>query len=643
MLQQIKHSANRFAEKAGADWQELYKESLLIRLVDVFLRSYGQILFADNAATGFLLITALMMISAGTVLFSLVGTAVASLTAHLLKKEDFFIRHGIYGYNGALLGFFWSWYFTVSVSSIIVFIFMAIMVVPLQSYLMKKISLGRFNLPVLSLPAVVVFICALMAVHWLVYGAGLLPPAVVYIINGLSPEPLIDITFPAGNGFTGIILSQHLPSWILILAGIALNSRISALAALLGVTGGYAIVHILPYTAAAEYAGTIFIGFNAVPVAMSLFGVFLVAGLWSFLFTFAALAFCAVVWLLLVNTLTLFNFPFLTLPFTITVFITLIITRKSALPPAGLYPVPLEVITTPENIIRWHKYNVLIRPAPFSPGNIISLLKHPLRLFGQNRKEIAQFLEIMHGAKRITILSGAGTSTESGIPDFRGGGSFWKQFQAEDFTYDNFLLREDIRARYWAMERQFYKIILNSRINPVHEMAKWLTDQGRLAGIISQNVDGLFQRAGVAPDKVIEIHGTVNSVQCLKCKAIYSRQALEALFNAGVFIPCCEKCGGLLKPATIFMGEDVDKTLFEKSLTNILASDLFLVMGTSLRVDPVAKLPDIARQSGVQIVIINTLPTPKDHLALMVINTAAGRFFKKILRRLNINYTCRTD
>ena len=635
MLQQINDSASRISEKAGIQWQQLCAASHLVRMLDILLRSYGQILFADNVVTGFFLITALMMISSSTVLFSLIGIFAASLTAYLLKEEKYFINHGIFGFNGALLGLFWSWYFAVSIYSLIVFICMAVIVVPFHSYLMKKMSLGRFNLPVLSLPSAVVFICSLIVVYWLVYSARLFPSSEVYIINGFLPEPLINMASFGGNDFLEIIFSQQLPAWLLILIGVLLNSRISAFAALLGGLTGYLIINIVPLAAASDYAGNIFIGFNAVPAAMSLFGVFLVANIRSFFFAFAGIAVCAVVWLLLVNIFGLFNFPFLTLPFNFTVLAALTILRKADLRAAGLYPVPLELVTTPENIMRWHQYNVLPRALPAAAGNIIQLLKHPFHLLGPDRRKISEFLDIIASAEKISILSGAGTSTESGIPDFRGNYSFWKQFGAEDFTYDNFLMREDVRVRYWAMERQFYNIILNSKINPIHQTAKWLADQGRLSGIVTQNVDGLFQKAGVDSALVLEIHGTAHGVKCLNCGTAYSRQGMEDIFNAGVYVPCCEKCNGLLKPATVLMGEEVDKILFEKSLKKIIASDLLLVMGTSLLVDPVATLPEIAWQRGVRIVIINATPTPKDHLARLVINYPVGKFFRKILPQLN--------
>lgn len=633
MFLQIKNKLNQLQENTTAGWQGLCADSLALQLVDIGLRSYGQVLFADNIVTGLFMLIALMMISGSTVLFSLIGIFITSLAAYFFKEEKIFIRHGIFGFNGAVFGFFWSWYFSISLVSIILFILMAIIVSRLQSFLMKKLSSGQSSLPVMSLPAVIVLIGSLVIVYWFVYSAKIFPAFSIYIVNGFSSEPLIKMALSGSNYLLHINFSQQLIVWLLIFIGIFINSRISAFAAVLGGITGYLIVKIIPVAAGADYAADIFIGFNAVPLSIGLFGIFLVANFRTFFFTVAGTAVCTIFWLLLVNVCGLFNFPFLTLPFNFTVLAVLVALKKIDFRAAGLYLVPLDIITTPENIIIWHRDNVLPRASITTKDNIAQLLKHPSRLFKPNRGEITKFRDIVKSARKISILSGAGTSTESGIPDFRSNYNFWRTFGAEDFTYQNFLHREDVRVRYWAMERQFYNIILHSKINPTHKAAKWLAEQNKLSCIVTQNVDGLFQRAGVNPVKVLEIHGTAHQVKCLNCGAGSSRQDIEAMFNAGVYIPYCYKCYGLLKPATVLMGEELDKALFEQALSNILSSDLLIVIGTSLQVDPVASIPDIAWQKGIPLVIINSTPTPRDHLAKMFVNCSAGIFFKKFLQQ----------
>ncbi|MGV8057817.1 MAG: urea transporter [Smithellaceae bacterium] len=634
MLLQIKNKLNQIQEKTTVGWQHFCADSLLGQLVDILLRSYGQVLFSDNVVTGLFLLIALMMISGSTVLFSLVGIAVASLTAYFLQEERTFIKHGIFGFNGALFGFFWSWYFSVSIVSVMLFVVMAIIVVRVQSSLMKKLSLGPFNLPVMSLPAVIVLISSLVIVYWFVYSARLFPSFAVYIVNGFPSEPLIKLAQSSGNYLLHINFSQQLIAWLLIFVGIFINSRISAFAAGLGAFTGYLIIKIIPAAASANYAADIFIGFNTIPLTIGLFGVFLVANLRTFFFALAGIAVCTVFWLLLVSVCGIFNFPFLTLPFNLTVLAVLLILKKIDTRAAGLYPVPLDIISTPENIIGWYKDNVLPRVSGAAKENFVQVLKHPTLVFKPTREEITKFLSIVNSAEQIALLSGAGTSTESGIPDFRSNYNFWREFGAEDFTYQNFLHRKDVRARYWAMERQFYNIILRSKINSTHKAAKWLADQNRLSCIVTQNVDGLFQKAGVDPAKVIEIHGTAHKVKCLNCGTCSNRQDIEAMFNAGIYIPYCYKCYGLLKPATVLMGEELDKALFEQALSNILTSDLLIVMGTSLQVEPVASIPDIAWQKGIPIIIINSTPTPRDHLSRMLINCETGIFFKKILQQI---------
>ncbi len=634
MFLQIINKLNQIQEKTTVGWQNLCASSWILQLIDILLRSYGQVLFADNIATGLFLLIALMLISGSTVLFSLIGITITSLTAYFCKEEKIFIRHGIFGFNGAVFGFFWSWYFSLSLLSLMIFMLMAIIVVRLQSTLMKKLSLGQFNLPVMSLPAVIVMLGSLVMVYWFVYSAWLFPPYAIYIANGLSSEPLINIVQSGSNSVMHFNFSQQSMIWLLIFSGILINSRISALAAGLGALAGYLIVKIFPAVAGVGYAPDIFIGFNAIPLAIGLFGVFLVANLRTFFFTCAGITFCTVFWLLLVKVCGIFNFPFLTLPFNLTVLMVLIILKKSNAQVAGLYPVPLDVITTPEDIIAWHRENVLPRASIKAYEHIVRLLKNPYRIFKPDSEEITKFLKIVNRSDKISILSGAGTSTESGIPDFRSNYNFWRKFGAEDFTYQNFLHRADVRARYWVMERQFYNIIMRSKINPTHMATKWLANQNKLACVITQNVDGLFQRAGVDQAKVIEIHGTAHKVKCLNCGMCSSRQDIEAMFEAGIYIPYCGKCNGLLKPATVLMGEELDKALFEQALSNILASDLLIVMGTSLQVDPVASIPDIAWQKGIPIIIINSTVTPRDHLAKMFVNCSTGTFFKKLLAQI---------
>jgi len=600
----------------------------------VVLCSYGQVVFATRAASGLFLLLALATISRSTVFFSLIGIVVASLSAYAFKAERRFIRQGIFGFNGALLGIFWSWYFTVSIVSVLLLVVMAVIVYLVQSFLMNKLSMGRFNLPVMSLPSVIALITSLLIVYWLVYNAMLIPAPAMYMMGGYSPEPLIPVEGVLKNLLPGLATPPHVIAWLLIFTGILIHSRLSAFAALLGAAGGYVITKMLPATAGVLYTSDLFIGFNAIPVSIGLLGVFLVANGQAFLFTFAGLALCCVFWLFLVQLFGLLNFPFLTLPFNLTILAVLTVLKKMNSQAAGLYPVPLEVITTPEKIIHWHKNYILPRAAVRTPETVVQLLLHPSRFFRPNRKEILRFREMVDGAEKIVILSGAGTSTESGIPDFRGHYDFWRKFGAEDFTYQNFLAREDVRARYWAMERQFYHMILRSKVNPTHRAAKWLDDQKRLSCIVTQNVDGLFQKAGLSPEKVIEIHGTEHQVRCLKCGALGNRQDVEAMFTAGIYIPYCYTCYGLLKPATVLMGEELDKALFEHALSKILSSDLLIIMGTSLQVEPVASIPAMAWKKGIPIMIINSTPTSQNHLSKWFVQCSTGKFFKKFLRQV---------
>jgi NAD-dependent deacetylase len=333
--------------------------------------------------------------------------------------------------------------------------------------------------------------------------------------------------------------------------------------------------------------------------------------------------------LLLNNYLSPLYIPFLTLPFNLTVIALLISARIINPEISGLFPVRLASVTTPEKILKEHEtaynnLNFLKFEYPFRhlPG--------PISAMGKTG-ESGQFLDIIKSADKISILSGAGTSTDSGIPDFRGNSGFWDNFSAQDFTYQNFMTDIEIRKRYWDMDRLFYRMVMESGPNETHRAVKRLEDMGKLACIVTQNVDGLFQQAGVDPAKVIEVHGTIHRARCINCAKSYRREDITAMLNVSHEMPLCKSCNGHLKPETVLMGETLEKSLIGAALFRILTSDLLIVIGASLMVDPVASIPDLAWQKGVRIIIINLSKTPKDGLADMIIRKNSAKFFKEIL------------
>lgn len=640
-------------------WEMLCANVRPLRVIDTILRSCGQVIFADHPLTGLLMLVSMAMLSSAAFLFTLTGASISSLSAFLLKEDKFYIAKGIFGFNGALLGIFWSWYFLISVPSIFIFICMAIIITVVQSAMMTLLSYGRYNLPVMSLPAVAVFIFSLLLIYWLVFNAGLLSPLQIYIPLDTPLMPLFQIIPQNAEGIWGFIASYKLHVWGMILAGIFVHSRINFAAAIFFTVSGLIFMMILPHRWV-HMGAEVFLGFNILPLSIALFGLLIVASRQAFLYTCLAFFICFGLGFVISDLFLKANLPFLTLPFNLTVIVALMFAKITGVERFGIVTVPLEMVTTPEKILKTHKTTLSKDPhrqgglprqgqyvyekaghagSATDHPNIRHDIQHilrekiaPLRI---TRKDIERFLDLVCGSNKISVLSGAGTSTESGIPDFRGSSSYWRQYGSDDFTCQNFLTRRDVRERYWAMDRHFYQMITTARPNDIHRAIKRLDEQGKLDCVVTQNVDGLFQRAGVDPSKIIEVHGTALRVNCLNCGTVYPRQEIEGILETGAQEPHCQICHGLLKPMTILMGEDLNQSLLGDALFRICSSELLLIIGTSLQVDPVASIPEIAWQNGVRIIIINLDSTTKDGLAEMVIRQQGAGFFKRIMKYLD--------
>lgn len=608
-------------------WEHLCAKSWPLRAVDTLLRSCGQVIFAEHPLTGLFMLLAMAMVSRGAFLFACTGAAVSSLFAFALKEDRHYIQRGIFGFNGVIFGIFWSWYFLTSTPSLLLFILMVMVTTIVQSAMMNRLSYGFFNLPVMSLPAALTFICSLMILYWLVFNVGIISPEHLYLPGNELLTPLIPFPFQEASGILGFLAVHKLHAWIMIFLGILINSRISFAAAAFFTLMGLACVTALP-PAWMNRGEEIFIGFNILPLAIALSGLFMPFGRPALVYTCLSFLICFTLWIPLSTLLAVLHLPFLTLPFNFTVILVLLYVKKAGAAHSQMTTVPLDRVTTPEQI--------LDMGIPFSLNDTLSwhTVRHAFPGRASHchllRQEINSFVKLIDSAERISILSGAGTSTESGIPDFRGNASFWRRFGPEDFTYQNFLTRADIQARYWVMDRQFQVLVSAARPNDFHKAVRKLDKKGKLECIVTQNVDGLFQKAGIDPAKVLEIHGTARHVHCLNCGAVFPRQDIESALAAGVPVPHCHVCHGLLKPMTVFMGEDINPSILTEALERICRSDLLIVIGTSLQVDPVASIPDLAWQKGVQMVFINPHPTPKDHLATMVLRHTGSRFFKAV-------------
>ena len=233
---------------------------------------------------------------------------------------------------------------------------------------------------------------------------------------------------------------------------------------------------------------------------------------------------------------------------------------------------------------------------------------------------IERGIELIREAERILVFSGAGLSTESGIPDFRSPGGLWSKYDPSEFYFDRFLSDERARATYWKMSTESYQIMKDARPNRAHLAIKTVEDMGTLLAVVTQNIDRLHHKAGNSPDKIIEIHGTAFSVSCLSCGKTYDRNDIENRIKSGVDVPYCDDCSGVLKPDTISFGQAMPEDKMAKSLTLARESDLCMALGSSLVVYPAASVPSVAVESGAKLMIINRDETPLDPQADVVVH-----------------------
>ena len=238
--------------------------------------------------------------------------------------------------------------------------------------------------------------------------------------------------------------------------------------------------------------------------------------------------------------------------------------------------------------------------------------------------ETENLSELIRDARRIVVFSGAGISTESGIPDFRGPGGVWEKFDPNEFHIDRFLASEESRRRYWQRSMHFYEGIAAAQPNPAHYALVELERMGRLGAVITQNVDGLHQVAGTSPELVVELHGTARYVDCLSCGERHGREEFQERVSAEGDAPNCDSCGGLMKPATISFGQQLVPESLERASAETAACDLFLVLGSSLVVYPAAGFPILARDNGAMLAIVNREPTEMDKIADLALHEEIG-------------------
>lgn len=235
----------------------------------------------------------------------------------------------------------------------------------------------------------------------------------------------------------------------------------------------------------------------------------------------------------------------------------------------------------------------------------------------QSNEKIADWLG---GSSCAVAFTGAGISTESGIPDFRSPGGIWMRHKP--VMYDDFLRSREARVLYWRTRMEVYRDFAAAKPNEGHIALARLESIGRLAGIITQNIDGLHQLAG--SKRVIELHGTARIVACVSCGKEWSPEEVHAMIEAGDEAPDCDECGAPLKSKTISFGQAMPQEAMAEAERLTIECDVFLAIGSSLVVEPAASFPRIAARRGAKLAIINREETPLDELAEVIVREPIG-------------------
>ena len=235
---------------------------------------------------------------------------------------------------------------------------------------------------------------------------------------------------------------------------------------------------------------------------------------------------------------------------------------------------------------------------------------------------VEQLRDLLETSRRTVVFTGAGISTESGIPDFRSPGGIWSRYQPIEFR--DFIASEEMRREYWDRRFAMETTLANAEPNRGHRAIANLVRRNKVSSVITQNVDGLHQKSGVPDDQIIELHGNTTYATCLDCAERVELDQIWPAFQADGTLPTCEACGGLVKPATISFGQTMPVVATHQAEVETLACDLFLAIGSFLVVYPAAGFPALAKQAGARLVILNRESTGLDEMADLVLHREIG-------------------
>jgi NAD-dependent deacetylase len=237
---------------------------------------------------------------------------------------------------------------------------------------------------------------------------------------------------------------------------------------------------------------------------------------------------------------------------------------------------------------------------------------------------VQEFATKIRESHEIVVFTGAGISTESGIPDFRSPGGLWTRYRP--VTFQEYLSTESARIEAWKRRLETHEAHKNAKPNIGHYFIQSLDQKGKLIGLITQNVDGLHSEAGLVDEKIVELHGTNRKIICLKCNKFFDPDEVIKRLVGDFSSPNCDACGGILKAATVSFGQAMPQEAMRRAQEWTEQAAVFMVMGSSLQVQPAASFPVFAKRNGALLAIINREPTPLDEYGEFVHHGAIGEF-----------------
>jgi len=237
---------------------------------------------------------------------------------------------------------------------------------------------------------------------------------------------------------------------------------------------------------------------------------------------------------------------------------------------------------------------------------------------------VEEFAAKVRHNDRIVVFTGAGISTESGIPDFRSPGGIWTRYRP--VTFQEYMSSEAARVEAWKRRLDGWEQYRNAQPNAGHYFVQALSVKEKLIGVITQNVDGLHSRAGVPDDKIVELHGSNRKIICMSCAKEFAPEPIMNRLVGDFSAPRCDHCGGILKAATVSFGQPMPEPAMRQAHEWTGQAEIFMVMGSSLQVQPAASFPVLAKRNGALLAIVNREPGPLDAMADFVFNGAIGEF-----------------